>query len=269
MGVKNIDGNLTAFQKFKIWFGERAVFLTILALITNLILALLAFVSIQTSQRHVKTLENIADKLANYVIVLTPDGRVEGIEKQPVGNLMERVVKTAVLDHFILSRVDFLTDSGTLIPVRGTDYSAQVKTNRLTPQQIEFLKVMVEYSPKIKELADFFDVKNPTSLAYYYVYVAYLYNLARASYLPDIIYPVKVLKSEYQKTGENTFRYSTVIRCKFAYYDVNGNVHFGYGNISYDLTGYYDITKATPVNPFGIKVLTMKFSYIDLSQIQQ
>ena len=163
--------------------------------------------------------------------------------------------------------MDFLDPQGNFINVRGysTDMSGAFKG--LDDRKIQFLRILMENSSKVSTPASYFDPNNPQSLGYFYVYVSYLYGLAKSMYLPDIIQPMTVLQSEYVKTGKNTFTYNITVRVKFSFIDTNGRVRMGVGNIGYRIAGHFNPLEATPENPYGMKIDSMTFRYIDLSQI--
>lgn len=252
--VKNLDGNLSSFQKFELFFGRNAFLFFSVAFVAILLSTFTAFFVVKSSYKERSRLEGLVDKLTNQVLVATPDGRVVPVVLNKAQNLLNRYVRSCVLNYFILDRLSFLNLNGDLIPL-------EVSKDTGVKGQKETLLSFLNKFPKVRPLLDFVDGNDPKSIGAFYAYLTYLYSLARYGELPDFIEPVSVEKEEFVKVGLNGFNYHLTVLCKISYVNPAGKVVMGQGRISFSLSGIFDPEQGTQYNPFGmlVKKLTVKY----------
>ena len=259
MALKNVDGRLSSYQKFQIWFGRYAFAFFSLAFVVMFILTVFAFVVYQSTEREKESLYRVIDKLSNYGIVVTQDNRIVALEKTKIGNLfLKGALKEAVVNDFILSRLSFYNAGGNFI-----------RTDPNNPEK--FLSDLVRESDAVNQLWNYFVKDDRDSLKTFYLYTKYLYELAKEGQLPDVIEPLSGTRVVYfEKVGKNTFRAKVVVPVFAGYYTASGKMQGGTGQISFVVYGEVNPVKTASYyqkNPFGLIVKRLSVSYVTVDSL--
>ena len=258
---RNVDGRLSSYEKFQIWFGQYAFIFFSISFVVLLLLALLTFYVYYGTQKEKEYLFRTIEKLSNYGIFVTQDNRIVALEKTPIGNaLVQGAVKEALIDDFILSRFSFYGKDGSFI-----------RANPEKPK--EFLSMLIKESDDVAQLWNYFVKDDRESIKTFYLYVKYLYELARDGKLPDIIQPVTGTKVEYfVKVGKSGFRAKVDVPVVVSYYTASGELKGGSGVISFTVEGVVNPIKTASYyqkNPFGIIVRKLTVSYVTVDKLEK
>ena len=261
MALKNIDGKLSAFEKFEIWFGRYAFIFFSVSFAVLLVLASFTYFVYYTESKKTQELLSVVDKLSKYGIFVTQDNRIVALEKTKIGNsFLQGAVKNMLVNDFILSRYSFYDTYGNFIRVNENNYK-------------EFLSALITKSQDVNNLWNYFVKDDKDSLKTFYLYLKYLYELAKEGDLPDIIYPVNGVKVEYfRKVGRNGFSAKVVIPVVATYYDASGKLKEGRGTIVYEVSGEVNPIKTAEYyqkNPFGIIVKRLSTRYVSVSSLKR
>jgi hypothetical protein len=259
--LKNVDGRLSAFQRFQIWFGRYAFIFFSVSFLVLLIFSILTAYIYYTEKSQREELLSVIDKLSNYGIFITQDNRIVALEKTKVGSVfLQGAVKNAVVNDFILSRASFLDRNGSFI-----------RANPDRPE--EFLSTLVRESDAVNNLWNYFVKDDKDSLKTFYLYTKYLYELARDGKLPDVIQPTSGVRVEYfVKEGKNTFRAKIKVPVVAAYYTASDEMRQGRGVITFEVYGEVNPVKTARYyqkNPFGIIIKRISVSYITVDSLKK
>jgi len=260
MALKNVDGRLSAYQKFQLWFGRYAFLFFSLSFIVLFVFAVLTLWIYSSETKKTEKLLQVVDKLSNYGIFVTQDNRIVALEKTKITNsLVQGAVKEAVVNAFILSRFSFYDSLDRFINV-----------NPDNPK--EFLSTLVKKSDDVNQLWNYFVKDDKESLKTFYLYVKYLYELARDGKLPDIIQPTTGVRVEYfTKVGKNGFRTKIIVPVVAGYYTASGEFREGKSKITFEVAGEVNPVKTAKYyqkNPFGIIVKNLSVSYVTVDSLK-
>jgi len=200
----------------------------------------LVFVSVYSqisASRQIEKMEKILHDHLNKVLVATPDGRIVAVAREEVNaQFLRAQIRLFVMNYLILDKFDLGGEAG-----------------RFPGSFKELLQ-----QENIRMLFDFVD---ESAKKQFVSYLKYLYSLALADKLPEVIRPVNVSDEKYNVEG-NQFTYEGVYDCVLVYVDVSQQWVQAAGRIKVALEGYFMPEKGSEVNPYGLRITKLKVSYV-------
>lgn len=192
-----------------------------------------------------------------YVIGLTTDGRMIGIEKTQVDAAnLQVIVARAIRDSFIVSRRELTKN-----------YAVSLFENE---------EDILKNSPKLKSaFDDYIYLGEPGSLSeedrvmqqqsvqYFTAYLKYLLISLNTNNLPHFI-NITDMKVVFFNSDKNKFTIRVQLPCQTQSVDNAGRPVDQYGVNEIYAEGLFDITKRTPTNPFGLKIIPKDIKIVEV-----
>ena len=248
--MKHERDYLTALEKFEAWFGQKALLITILFSVTVFVAVTALFLSLRETAKREAFYRKLLDRATKYAVV-TDQVRIAVLKKEPLSaGIFKNYVRNEVENYFIIGRNDLLVN-GKLPIFRAVTGDALLK---------EAMKTL----EPVRKLAEFFNLEDKDSASALQVFVKYLYGEARSGTLPDTVEVSGPPTSEEFRSKESSFTYSVTIPVRVYWVGIDGKLHRGIGEVKFWISGKFEPEpgKLDYVNPYGMKVYDMKFSYV-------